>query len=99
MSTTAADSIAGVVIPDTGLVTEITAFIRDTEDDLLFDHSRAGVSVRRFGRWAEQPAYADPAESIGSTADHFNFRENGGWSVVAWLTSSGVPGLGDRIGS
>jgi hypothetical protein len=40
MSTTAADSIAGVVIPDTALVREITAFIRDTEDDLLFDHSR-----------------------------------------------------------
>src|ERR1700736_6269929 len=40
MSTTAADSIAGVVIPDTKLVREITAFIRDAEDDLLFDHSR-----------------------------------------------------------
>ena len=42
MSTTAADSIAGVAIPDTELVREITAFIRDTEDDLLFDHSRRG---------------------------------------------------------
>jgi hypothetical protein len=40
MSTTAADSIAGVVIPDSKLVREITAFIRDAEDDLLFDHSR-----------------------------------------------------------
>src|ERR1700752_2412878 len=40
MSTTAADSIAGVVIPDTALVREITAFIRVAEDDLLFDHSR-----------------------------------------------------------
>jgi HD superfamily phosphodiesterase len=40
MSTTAADSIAGIVIPDTELVREITAFIRDAEDDLLFDHSR-----------------------------------------------------------
>ena len=40
MSTTAADSIAGVAIPDTELVGEITAFIRDAEDDLLFDHSR-----------------------------------------------------------
>jgi hypothetical protein len=40
MSTTATDSIADVVIPDTELVREITAFIRDTEDDLLFDHSR-----------------------------------------------------------
>src|SRR3981189_2440107 len=40
MSITAADSIAGVVILDTELVREITAFIRDAEDDLLFDHSR-----------------------------------------------------------
>src|ERR1700676_4554167 len=40
MPTTAADSIAGVVIPDTELVREITAFIREAEDDLLFDHSR-----------------------------------------------------------
>jgi hypothetical protein len=40
MSTIAADSIAGVVIPDSKLVREITAFIRDAEDDLLFDHSR-----------------------------------------------------------
>ena len=40
MSTTATDIIAGVVIPDTELVREITAVIRDVEDDLLFDHSR-----------------------------------------------------------
>ncbi|AKC40906.1 cyanamide hydratase [Mycolicibacterium phlei] len=32
--------IAGVEIPDTPLVREITEFIRDTEDDLLFHHSR-----------------------------------------------------------
>ena len=40
MSTTAIDTIAGIVIPDTPLVREITAFIREAEDDLLFDHSR-----------------------------------------------------------
>jgi hypothetical protein len=32
--------IAGVVIPDTPLVREITEYIRDTEDELLFNHSR-----------------------------------------------------------
>jgi catalase len=36
----------------------------------------AGVEPNNFGRWAEQPAYADPAESIGATADHFDFRED-----------------------
>src|SRR5580698_11281814 len=40
MSSTAADSIAGVNIPDTSLVRAITAHIRDAEDDLLFNHSR-----------------------------------------------------------
>ena len=34
------DTIAGIAIPDTPLVREITAHIRDAEDDLLFDHSR-----------------------------------------------------------
>jgi hypothetical protein len=40
MSSTAADSIAGVDLPDTPLVRAITAHIRDVEDDLLFNHSR-----------------------------------------------------------
>ncbi len=35
-----AGSIAGVDIPDTALVRETTEFIREAEDDLLFDHSR-----------------------------------------------------------
>jgi HD superfamily phosphodiesterase len=35
-----AGSIAGVEIPDTALVRETTEFIREAEDDLLFDHSR-----------------------------------------------------------
>ncbi|WP_083410598.1 HD domain-containing protein [Mycolicibacterium rutilum] len=34
------DTIAGIEIPDTPLVKEITEYIRDTEDDLLFHHSR-----------------------------------------------------------
>jgi HD superfamily phosphodiesterase len=40
LSSTASDSIAGVDIPDTELVTAITAHIRAVEDDLLFNHSR-----------------------------------------------------------
>jgi HD domain len=34
------DTIADIAIPDSALVREITEFIRDAEDDLLFDHSR-----------------------------------------------------------
>ncbi|OBA62506.1 diguanylate cyclase [Mycobacterium sp. 1100029.7] len=40
MTTQSIDTIAGIVIPETPLVREITAYIRDAEDDLLFDHSR-----------------------------------------------------------
>ncbi len=40
MSSTAAETIAGVAIPDTPLARAITAHIRDVENDLLFDHSR-----------------------------------------------------------
>jgi HD superfamily phosphodiesterase len=40
MSTAAAESIAGIVVPDTPLVREITAHIRAAENDLLFNHSR-----------------------------------------------------------
>jgi hypothetical protein len=32
--------IADIAIPDTALVRDITEFVRDAEDDLLFDHSR-----------------------------------------------------------
>ncbi len=40
MSTTSAETIAHIVIPDTTLVRDATAFIRDVENDLLFHHSR-----------------------------------------------------------
>ncbi|GAA1791215.1 HD domain-containing protein [Actinomadura chokoriensis] len=34
------ETIAGITIPDTPLVRDVTEYIRDTEDDLLYDHSR-----------------------------------------------------------
>jgi HD superfamily phosphodiesterase len=40
MSTTSVETIAGIAIPDTALVRDVTAFIREAENDLLFDHSR-----------------------------------------------------------
>jgi hypothetical protein len=46
MSTTAADGIADVVIPDTELVRGITAFIRDTEDTAKACARRVRPSVR-----------------------------------------------------
>ncbi|OBK23005.1 HD domain-containing protein [Mycobacterium asiaticum] len=40
MTTHSIEAVAGIVIPDTPLVREVTEYIRDVEDDLLFDHSR-----------------------------------------------------------
>jgi hypothetical protein len=40
MATRSVETIADITIPDTALAREITEFIRDTEDDLLFNHSR-----------------------------------------------------------
>jgi HD domain len=40
MSAGSTPSIAGIAIPDTPLAREITEYIRDTEDELLFNHSR-----------------------------------------------------------
>ncbi|MHA7306699.1 catalase [Arthrobacter sp. TMN-49] len=35
-----------------------------------------GIEPNSYGRWPEQPAYADPAQAIGAVADRFNFRED-----------------------
>src|ERR1700754_4888115 len=40
MTAASTQHVAGIVIPDTPLMREITEYIRDTEDDLLFNHSR-----------------------------------------------------------
>jgi HD domain len=40
VSAVSTQTIADIVIPDTPLVREVTEFIREAEDDLLFDHSR-----------------------------------------------------------
>ncbi len=35
-----------------------------------------GIEPNNFGRWSEQPEYADPAQAVGAVADRFNFRED-----------------------
>ncbi|MCV7032125.1 HD domain-containing protein [Mycobacterium sherrisii] len=40
MTAQSVETIAGIAIPETSLVREITAHIREAEDDLLFNHSR-----------------------------------------------------------
>jgi hypothetical protein len=50
-------TIAGIEIPDTPLVRETTEYIRDVEDDLLFDHSRR---VFLFGALQGRRSGLDP---------------------------------------
>lgn len=38
--TESVDTVAGVSVPDTALAREVTEYIRDVEDDLLYHHSR-----------------------------------------------------------
>jgi hypothetical protein len=54
MTTQPVANIAGIDVPDTKLVREVTDYIREAEDDLLFDHSRrvflfGALQGRRLG--------------------------------------------------
>ena len=40
MTTSSIDTVAGIRVPDSTLARDVTAYIRDVEDDLLFNHSR-----------------------------------------------------------
>jgi HD superfamily phosphodiesterase len=94
-------SIAGIVIPDTPLVREITEYIRDTEDELLFNHSRR---VFLFGalqghRRGLQPdpelLYAGAMfHDIGLTADYrtsmLRFEVDGANAAQDFLLERGV---------
>jgi hypothetical protein len=93
--------IAGIVIPDTPLVREITEYIRDTEDELLFNHSRR---VFLFGalqghRRGLQPdpelLYAGAMfHDIGLTADYrtsmLRFEVDGANAARDFLLERGV---------
>src|SRR5580692_6633122 len=40
MTVESIETVAGIRVPDSALAREVTEFIRDAEDDLLFNHSR-----------------------------------------------------------
>lgn len=50
-------NIAGITIPDSPLVRDTTEYVRDVENDLLFDHSRR---VFLFGALAGRRRGLDP---------------------------------------
>ena len=106
MSTTATDSIAGVVIPDTELVREITAHIRDAEDDLLFDHSRrvflfGALQGRRRGLQPDlELLYGAMFHDIGLTKPYrtsmLRFEVDGANAARDFLLDHGVGEAGAR---
>ena len=101
MTAASTQSIAGIVIPYTPLVREITEYIRDTEDELLFNHSRR---VFLFGalqghRRGLQPdpelLYAGAMfHDIGLTADYrtsmLRFEVDGANAAQDFLLERGV---------
>jgi len=40
MTTSSIDTVAGIRVPDSALARDVTEYIRDVEDDVLFNHSR-----------------------------------------------------------
>ncbi|WP_373453999.1 catalase-related domain-containing protein [Rhodococcus sp. 15-725-2-2b] len=34
------------------------------------------IEPNNFGRWTEQRAYAEPPQTTGNTAEHYDFRED-----------------------
>jgi hypothetical protein len=94
-------TIAGIAIPDTPLVREVTEYIRDVEDDLLFNHSRR---VFLFGALQGQQRGLDPDlellyagamfHDVGLTADYrdstLRFEVDGANAAEKFLRDHGL---------
>jgi HD superfamily phosphodiesterase len=101
MATQSLETIAGVTIPDSPLVREATEFIHDTEDDLLFHHSRR---VFLFGALHGQHRglHPDPEllyvaamfHDVGLTASYrssqLRFEVDGAHAAQEFLLARGV---------
>ncbi|MGP5700327.1 catalase [Glutamicibacter arilaitensis] len=56
---------------------QVNTYHRDGQGRVDGNQGRTpGIEPNSYGRWSEQPAYADPAQSIGAVADRFNYRED-----------------------
>jgi HD superfamily phosphodiesterase len=101
MTSASTQSIAGIVIPDTPVVREITQYIRDTEDDLLFNHSRrvflfGALQGRRRGLQPDpELLYAGAMfHDIGLTEDYrssmLRFEVDGANAARDFLLARGI---------
>ncbi|MCW0216518.1 MAG: HD domain-containing protein [Pseudonocardia sp.] len=96
-----AETIAGITIPDTALVRDITTYVRDVEDDLLYDHSRrvflfgALMGEQRGLRVDLELLYAGAMfHDLGLTADfresELRFEVDGANAARSFLLDRGV---------
>jgi len=101
MSTAADAIVADIEIPDTELVRDVTEFIRDTEDDLLFHHSRrvflfGALHARRRGLQPDLELLYTGAmfHDIGLTDAYrestLRFEVDGANAAKEFLTARGV---------
>lgn len=101
MSTAADEIVADIEIPDTELVRDVTEFIRDTEDDLLFHHSRrvflfGALHARRRGLQPDLELLYTGAmfHDIGLTDAYrestLRFEVDGANAAKEFLTARGV---------
>ena len=101
MTAASTQHVAGIAIPDTPLVREITEYIRDTEDELLFNHSRrvflfgAPQGHRRGLQPDPELLYAGAMfHDIGLTADYrksmLRFEVDGANAARDFLLERGV---------
>ena len=96
------ETIAGITIPDTPLVHNITTFVRERTDDLLFHHSRrvflfGALQGQRLGLSADlELLYAGAMfHDLGLTEDYrdsqLRFEIDGAHAARDFLRDHGVP--------
>ncbi|WP_395306907.1 HD domain-containing protein [Mycobacterium sp. AMU20-3851] len=101
MTSSTDEIVAGVVIPATNLVREVTEYIRDTEDDLLFHHSRrvylfGSLHAQRLGRTPDPELLYTGAmfHDIGLTAGYrdsqLRFEVDGANAARNFLLARGI---------
>jgi hypothetical protein len=107
-TSTSTSTIAGVKIPNSALASDATAFVRDTESDLLYDHS---MRVFVFGSLQGQrrglaydpellyvgAMFHDIGLVEGHRSEHERFEVDGANAARDFLTQRGVPAEAVRV--
>jgi HD domain-containing protein len=107
-TSTSTSTIAGVKIPNSALACDATAFVRDTESDLLYDHS---MRVFVFGSLQGQrrglaydpellyvgAMFHDIGLVEGHRSEHERFEVDGANAARDFLTQRGVPAEAVRV--